>query len=111
LGSGVFRVVARRRLGMPQAAKGTDSVSTVATGPLGVQRLREVVSAVRRRWSVCDIRISGKTASATARTMRGMLIMKSAIDFVGTVGSGFLLLEAHGDGQRYSGSQKPLSGS
>ena len=36
--------------------------------------------------------MSGKLASATARTMRGMLIMKSAIDFVETLGSGFLLL-------------------
>jgi hypothetical protein len=37
--------------------------------------------------------MSGKTANATTKTMRGTLTMKSVIDVVGTVGSGLLLLE------------------
>ena len=76
-----------------QAARGADSVSRAAAGPLELQCLLEIVSALRRRWSACDTRMSGNTASATARTMRGMLRMKSVIAFVGTVGSWFLLLE------------------
>jgi hypothetical protein len=38
---------------------------------------------VRRRWSACDISTSGKTAIATAKTMMGMLIIKSAIAYGG----------------------------
>ena len=43
--------------------------------------------------------MSGTTASATARTIRGMLIMMSVIDIFGTVGRWFLLLAGHGDGR------------
>jgi hypothetical protein len=86
------------------AASGARSVSTSVTDSLGLPWLREPVLIARRRWSAYDIRISGITASATARTMRGMLIIKSVIDFVGTMESGFRLLVAHRDGRSYGGS-------
>jgi hypothetical protein len=55
--------------------------------------------------------MSGKTAIATARTMRGMLMMKSAIDTFGTVGNGFLLLACHPEGWSDGGSENSVSAS
>jgi hypothetical protein len=59
--------------------------------------LGKFASAVRSRCSACDIRMSGKTANATAKTMSGTLTMKSVIDFVGTVRQWAPPPRSHGD--------------